>query len=147
MVDRGARFIALKVGVRSDRLGEFIEGCRDTETRMVGFDAEFVVAASRVPDEGVTADHDRCGPIRAQAAHRAQPRLESSVVALDPIVRILRRVVENVGKEFVDDMQQRCSQIGGDTCRAFAARQHRLEELGGRGDVASFDTNTSMTWP
>lgn len=47
---------------------------------MKGFDAEFVVTASQVLHEGVTADHDRCGPIRSWAAHRAQPRLESTVI-------------------------------------------------------------------
>ena len=60
---------------------------------MAGFYAEFVVASSQVLDEGMTADHDRCSPIGSQTAHRAEPRLESSVVALDPVVRILRGVV------------------------------------------------------
>ena len=32
-----------------------------------GFDAEFVVAASQILDERVTADRDRCGPIRSPA--------------------------------------------------------------------------------
>jgi len=55
------------------------------------------------------------------------------VVALDPIICILNRVVQQV----IDNAEQRCSQIGGYICRTFAARQHHLEELGGRCDVAS----------
>ena len=62
----------------------------------------------------------------------------SECVALDPIVRVLRRVVQHLRKELVNDAQQRCSQIGGDISRTFAARQHHLEELSGRRDVASF---------
>jgi hypothetical protein len=30
------------------------------------------------------------------------------VVPLDPVVCVLRRVVEHLGEEFVDDAQQRC---------------------------------------
>jgi hypothetical protein len=65
---------------------------------MAGFDAEFVVTASHVLDERVTADRRRRGPIRPQTAHRRRPRLEPSVIALDPVVRVLGRVMENVGK-------------------------------------------------
>ncbi len=57
LVDQGARFLAFTVGVRSDRCGEFIECCGDAEPLMAGFDVEFVVAASQVLDERVTADH------------------------------------------------------------------------------------------
>ena len=103
---------------------------------MAGFYAEFVVASSQVLDEGMTADHDRCGPIRSQTSHRAEPRLESSVVALDAVVRILRGVVERVGEKFVDDAQQRCGQIRGDLLRSCTAREHRLEERGRHWDVA-----------
>ncbi len=74
-------------------LGEFIEGCRDTQTLVARFDTEFVVTASQIRNERVTADHRRRGPIRSQTAHRPQPCLEPTVVALDPIVRILGRVM------------------------------------------------------
>jgi hypothetical protein len=70
---------------------------------MTGFDSEFVVAASQVLDEGMTADHRRRSLFRSQTAHRPQPRLEPSVIALDPIVRILGRVVEHFWKEVVDN--------------------------------------------
>ena len=70
---------------------------------MTCFDAEFVVAASHVLDERMTADHDRRSPIRPQTAHRPEPRLEPSMVALDPIVRIPRGVVEHFWDEVVDN--------------------------------------------
>jgi hypothetical protein len=38
--------------------------------------------------------------------HGAEPRLGSSVVALEAVVRMLRGVVERVGEKFVDDAQQ-----------------------------------------
>ena len=104
---------------------------------MADFDAEFVVTPPQILHERVTVDHDRRGPIRSKAAHRPQPRAEPSMIALDPIVRILRRFMEHVGKEVVNDAQQRCSQICGDICRTFAARQHHLKVLGGSGDIAS----------
>jgi hypothetical protein len=103
---------------------------------MAGFNTEFVVASSKVLDERVAADHERCGPVRSQTSYRAKPCLESSVVALAPVVRILRGVVESVGEKFVDDAQQRCGQIRGDLQRSFATGQRRLEEPGRRFDVA-----------
>ena len=53
---------------------------------VAGFDAEFVVAASQVLDERVIPDHVGCGLIGSQTAHRPEPCLESSVVALDAVV-------------------------------------------------------------
>jgi hypothetical protein len=54
------------------------------------------MAAAQILDERVTADHRRRGPISSQTAHRPQPRLEPAVIALDPVVRILRRVVQHL---------------------------------------------------
>ena len=102
---------------------------------MAGFDTEFVVAASQVLDERMTADHGCRGAIGSQTAHRAKPCVESSVVALDAVVRILRGVVYRIGK-LVDEAQQRCRQIRGDLLRSFAARLHHLEEPGPCWDVA-----------
>ncbi len=109
---------------------------------MAGLDAEFVVTASQVLDERVTADHDRRGPVRSQTSHRAKPRVESPVIALDPVVRILRGVVERVGERFVDNAQQRCGQIRGDLRRSFATGQQCFEEPGRSCEVASFSTRT-----
>ena len=75
---------------------------------MAGVNTEFVVASSKVLDERVTADHDRRGPV----------------------VCILRAVVGRGGEKFVDNTQQRCSQIRGDLPRSFATGQQCFEERG-----------------
>ena len=72
---------------------------------MAGFDAKFVVATSQVLDEGMTTDHRRSSPIGSQPTHRAKPRLEPPVIPLDAIVGVLLRVVEDIGEQFVDDVQ------------------------------------------
>jgi hypothetical protein len=56
------------------------------------------------------------------------PRLEPSVIPFDPVVRVLRGVMKNVGEKVVDDAQQRCGQVGGDLPRpgAAAPRQWRV---------------------
>jgi len=59
------------------------------------FVERFVVDASQVLHEGMPADDRRRGSIGAQAAHRSQPYLEAAVVPLDPVVRILGRVVQH----------------------------------------------------
>jgi hypothetical protein len=105
---------------------------------MARFDAEFVVTPPQILDKGMTTDHDRRGPVRSKTAHRPQPRLEPAVITLDPVVRILARVMQHPREEVVHNPQQRCSQIWGDLSWTFTARQHHLEELVGRRDVASF---------
>jgi len=100
--------------LRSDRFGEFIEGSRHTSTHMACFDAEFTVAASKVLDERMTADHDRRSPVRSKTSHRPKPRFESTVIALDPVARVLGRVMEDIGEQVLDDVQQRRSQIRGE---------------------------------
>ncbi len=59
----------------------------------VGFGAEFVVTASKILDERVTADHYRRGPISQQAAHRPESCFEAAVVPLDPAIRVLLGVM------------------------------------------------------
>jgi hypothetical protein len=45
------------------------------------------------------------------------------VIALDPIVPILGRVMKHLGEKVVDNAQQRCSQIGGDLSWPVASDQ------------------------
>jgi hypothetical protein len=59
------------------------------------------------------------------------------VVAFDLVVPVLGRVVEHVAQEFVHNARQRCGQFSGDLAGPFTVRQHRLEEPGCSGDVAS----------
>ena len=72
---------------------------------MMGFDPEFVVAASQILDERMAADHDRGGPVAPQAAHRAEPGFQSAVIAFDPVVRILGRVVQPARPRGLDDQR------------------------------------------
>jgi hypothetical protein len=104
---------------------------------VAGFDAEFVVAASQVLNEGVAPDHVARGLIGSQTAHRPEPRLEPSVIAFDPVVGVPGGVMEHFWEKVIDDAQQRCSKISRHLSWPVAARQHRLEESGGGGDVAS----------
>ena len=79
---------------RSDHLDEMVERRREPEMTTSGIDADFVVPAPQVLNERMTSnDHGR-GAVDLQSAHRPQSPLESVVVALDPVVRVLRGVVE-----------------------------------------------------
>ena len=84
---------------------------------MTGFDAELVVATSHVLDERVALDDHCRGVVGLQAAHRPQPCSQPSVIALDPIVRILDRVVQRVRQQVVDDVRQGRSAVGDDLFR------------------------------
>jgi hypothetical protein len=137
LVERGARHTGVASAFRSDRCGQFVERCRDTQTMVAGFEAQFVVAASQVLDERVAPDHVARGLIGSQTAHRPEPRLESSVVALDAVVGVTGGVVEHFGEKVIDDAQQRCSKISRHLSWPVAARQHCLEEPGRRFDIAS----------
>jgi len=78
---------------RLDRAGEFGERVRHATMHRC-LDAEFVMAAPDVLHERVTThDHPR-GPIAFQSAHRSQAGLEAAVVAFDPVVRVLLRVMK-----------------------------------------------------
>ena len=70
-----------RVGFGSDGAGEFGERGRDATTGM-GIDPEFVVAATNVLDERMTAHDHAGGAVTFEAAHRTEPRFESAVVAL-----------------------------------------------------------------
>lgn len=72
---------------------------------MAGFNSDFVVTAPHVLDERVTADHYRRGRARSLTAHRVKQRLQSPVITLDPVVRILHSVMERVGDKVIDHTQ------------------------------------------
>jgi hypothetical protein len=89
------------VDVRSDRLREFAKHMRDT-TMGTRVNAELIVTATNVLHERVTAnDHPR-GVVAFEAAHRAEPRFEPTVVALDAVVPVLLNVVKRGRHQFVD---------------------------------------------
>lgn len=86
----------------SDCPRQFGERVRDATTHP-RVDTKFVVAAPDVLHQRVTPNDHRRGLIAFEAAHRTQPRFQSTVVILDPIVRVLLRVVKRAGKELIDD--------------------------------------------
>ena len=86
----------------------------------------------------MTTNHDRRGPIRSQTSHRFQSCFESAVIVLDPVVRVLGGIMQNIRKQFIDHAQQRWSEIGRDFFRTFVAGQDRREERSCCGQIASF---------
>jgi hypothetical protein len=68
----------------------------------------------------------------------ASSGFEPSVVAFDPVVRVLLGVVDPVGDQLGDDVRQRRGPVGDDVIR-FAVRGERgREEPARRGDIAAF---------
>jgi hypothetical protein len=111
----------------SDDSGEFSERRRDPPVG-VGFDPEFIVPAAQVLHERV-AVHDHAGAaITLEATHGSQPRLEPSVVRLNPIVRVLLGVVERAWEELIDDRAECPGPIGHDFRRRAVATEHGSEE-------------------
>jgi hypothetical protein len=147
LIDRRARRTGVASAFRSDRCAEFVECRRDTQMLVAGFDAEFAMAASQVLDERVPADHHTRGPVGSSTAHWPESCLESSVIALDLIVPVSGRVVEHFWEQIIDNAQQRSCEIRGDFSWPVTARQHCLEELGGRCDVAAFRHRNLDAWP
>jgi hypothetical protein len=96
----------------SDCSCELVERGCDAESG-AGIHAEFVVAASKVLHEGGASDGHAGGPVRLEAAHRAEPGLESAVVVLDAVVGVLGGVVMGVGDQVADRLGQRQA-----TCRS-----------------------------
>ena len=82
-------------------MDQFGERSRDT-TAGTRVNAEFVVAAPNVLHQRVTADDHSRRTVAFQSANRTQSRLESAVVALDPVVRILLGVMKRGRHEFDD---------------------------------------------
>ena len=93
--------VCVLLGRSSDGLGELGE-CSSNPSTPARFHTEFVVASAEVLHERVTS-HDRPRTaISLKSTHGPQPGLESAVVGLDPIVRILDRVMERGRDELID---------------------------------------------
>ena len=121
----------------SDRSGEFVERGGDTELFVDRVTAKFVVAAAKVLHERMPTDDDARRSIAFQAAHRSQPRLQSCMVGLDPIVRVHGCVVLDVAQLVLDGSAQRLGLVGGDLLRTSVLTEDTPEEAAGRGPVAS----------
>lgn len=67
------------------------------------------------------------------------------MIALDAVVRILRRVMIFVGEKVIDHAQQQRGRIRGDLKRSFATAGCILKNLVPAETVRHFDTYRSMT--
>ena len=103
----------------------------------MAFDAKFVAAAAQVLDERVTRDNHSRGAVGLQASHRPQPCFQTAVVALDPVVRVLERVVQRVRQQVLDHVRQRRGLVGDDLFWFTVTRDRSAEELARRGNIAT----------
>src|SRR6266487_1986615 len=71
----------------SDRRGQLVERDRHPAGHRL-LDGEFVDAPSQVLDEAMPDDQDPGAAVLLEPAHRSQPRLETAVIALKPVVGI-----------------------------------------------------------
>jgi hypothetical protein len=72
-------------GLSSDGEGEFDESFRDPVAR-VDVDGEFVVAAVKVLDEGVSGANHSGGAQPFESAHRPQSGFQAAVICFDGVV-------------------------------------------------------------
>jgi hypothetical protein len=121
----------------SDGPGELGERDRDAPVR-AGFDTKFVVASPKVLHERATAHYHPCGVLAFESPHRVEPRFESTMVGLDPTVRIPGGVMEHARHELIDDSEERPRSIGNDLGRRAMTRQRRREEPSRGSGIASW---------
>ena len=107
--------------------GEFGEGCRESMPG-VDIDAEFVVAAADVLDEGVpgTDDPGRAEPF--ESAHRPQPSLKPSVIGFDRVVGVLLGDMACGGCQLIERARVGRRPVCGDLARAEAVLEGASEE-------------------
>ena len=102
---------------RSDGKRQFVEG--DAKTfpgRLI--DSDLVVAPSDILDEGMTGGEDASRAESLEAAHRSKPGFESTMVRLDPVIRILLGGMESTRNQLVEDPRIRRCPVGGDLDQA-----------------------------
>ncbi len=86
------------------------------------------MAASRVLDESVAPDQGASRSSGLDAAHRSEPRLQASVIALDAVVCVLLGVMNSAGEHLVQGTGQRGRAIGGEVVRCSRLVQAASEE-------------------
>ena len=83
----------------------------DAELFVSGFGAEFVVASAKVLYERRSSDDHRCRAAGFEAAHRPEPRFESTVVARYPLGS--RRRGDDVSWQISEPWSQVCERRNG----------------------------------
>ena len=125
-------------GGRSDCSSELVERGRKAEPVADRVDTELVVPSSQVLHERMPNDHHRGGSVAFEAAHRSQPRLQTAVVTLDPIVPMSTGVMHDVGQQVIDDTKQRWRLVRGHLLGPGVVAQDTSEEHPGCGQVTLF---------
>ena len=121
---------------RSDGAGEF--GKRGLDTAMdARIGAEFVVAASNVLHERVTADDHPRRMVAFKSPHGTESGFESAVVAFDAVVRVLGAVVERGRDETFDRRSQRRGPVGDDLDWLTMRAECRREESSSGSEIPS----------
>ena len=115
------------VAVGSDGLGELVERGCDAQPVSECVDAEFLVPASEVLDERMSADDDARRSVGLQAAHWSQPGFQPCMVGLDTVVRIDGRVVLDVAQLVLDGTDQRLRLVGRHLLRTSMLSEDALE--------------------
>jgi hypothetical protein len=75
------------------------------------------VTSPEVLNEGMSSDHDMCGPVSFEAAHRAESGFEAPIVGFDSVVGVLSGVVQCSRQEVGNDSDQGMGPVGGDLRR------------------------------
>ena len=104
---------------------------------MSRFGAEFIVASAEVLHERVSVDDHAGGVVGFEAAHWFEPRFESTLSALDSVIRVLLGVVHRAGQQVRDHVRQRRRAVGDDLVRWTMCEHRRREEPPSCGDVAT----------
>ena len=75
----------------------------------------------------MTADDHTCGAVGLEAAHWSEPRLQSTMVAFDPVVGVPVGVVDRAGQQVDNDVRQRGRAVGDDLV-GMTVRVHGLRD-------------------
>ncbi len=126
--------------------GELGEGCRKSVLGF-GVDAEFVVSAAEILDEGVPGSDDLGGAETFQSPHRPQSGLQPAVIGLDLVVGIPGVDVVGGGQLFVEDPRVGRGAVGGHLGRAPPWDRARVKNRRAAAGSRFSEARTSMTWP
>jgi len=123
-----------RLDARTDGQRQLVERARQPKPRRE-LETEFVEAAAEVLNEGVSGDNDRGAAQPLQSPHRPQPRFQSTVIALDRIVRVLIGNMPCGRQQLIEHAKVSLSPVG----RHLDWRRRVLERLSeeplGRGGV------------
>ena len=86
------------------------------------------MAASEVLDKRVAGDEHGCRAVAFEAAHGPQPSFQSTVICLDAVVGVLRRVVTGAREQVVDGAMAALDRCPGDESALEGAVRHNQKQ-------------------